>query len=110
MTAEEAKATAPWSCLAALWRGELPLAKAFWEYALGYGTLLCIFTTGATFAALSAGFSMIVVGALFVLPLPYNVAAVVGVWRSAARYEGAKFWADGARIMVVGWALLASVV
>jgi len=109
MTAEEGKPSRSWLQLGALWRGELPLAKAFWEYALGYGTLLSILMTIATFAAITAGWSMIVVAAIFVLPLPYNVAAVVGVWRSAARYQGARFWADGARITVVGWALLATV-
>ena len=26
--------------LAALWRGDIPLGQAFWEYAIAYGTVL----------------------------------------------------------------------
>ena len=26
--------------LAALWRGDIPLDQAFWEYAIAYGTVL----------------------------------------------------------------------
>lgn len=48
--------------------------------------------------------------ALFIhfLPLPYNIAAGVGVWRSAARYSGNPLWAGLARIVVVIWAILAT--
>jgi hypothetical protein len=33
------------------------------------------------------------------LPLPYNVTALVGVWRSAARHEGKRLHAELARIV-----------
>ena len=49
--------------------------------------------------------------ALFVgygLSLPYNVLAVVGVWRSAARYQGPAVHADLARIATVTVMLLLS--
>ena len=33
------------------------------------------------------------------LPLPYNVTALVGVWRSAGRHEGKRLHAELARIV-----------
>jgi hypothetical protein len=53
-----------------------------------------------------------IVAALFVgyvLSVPYNVVAAVGVWRSAGRYEGERRWADLARIVTVAGMILLSV-
>jgi hypothetical protein len=39
--------------------------------------------------------------------VPYNLVALVGVWRSAARYPGGRIHADLARIVsLVGMVLL----
>jgi hypothetical protein len=46
----------------------------------------------------------LVVG-IFLLPLPYNVLAVVGVWRSADTYNGPRHWATLARVAAVAWSL-----
>ena len=46
----------------------------------------------------------LVVG-IFLLPLPYNVVAVVGVWRSADTYNGPRHWATLARVAAVAWSL-----
>lgn len=71
--------------LVRLWRGELPLDDAFWNYAVIGGIAvnvvtslasLILFASDQTVAALLVGYG---------LSLPYNVTAVVGVWRSAAR-------------------------
>jgi hypothetical protein len=91
-----------------LWRGEESLARAFWEYAILYGTLANLITTAATFAALALGLSGAIALAFFVLPIPYNIFVVVAVWRSAQRYQGSREWALLARIGVVVWALIAS--
>jgi len=91
-----------------LWRGEESLARAFWEYAILYGTLANLITTAATFAALALGLSGAIALAFFVLPIPYNIFVVVAVWRSAQRYQGPREWALLARIGVVVWALVAS--
>lgn len=82
------------SSLADLWAGRLPLPTAFWHWMIFWGFL---FNLGATMASLAvlvaagggapqgwaAGLSV----ALHLLPVPYNIACLVGVWRSAARPE-----------------------
>ena len=75
-----------------------------------YGTLLNMITTFAALAALSLGAPGLVALAIFLLPLPYNIFVVIAVWRSAARYRGPARWAQLARIAVVAWAAIASVV
>lgn len=84
--------------LRSLWLGDLPLGEAFWTWTIGIGLLVNL-TTSALFLALLAAdqpWAALFVG--YVLPAPYNVVAVVGVWRSAARYKGDRGHADLARI------------
>jgi hypothetical protein len=95
--------------LTRLWRGEESLARAFWEYAILYGTVLNIVTTAGMFAAIAAGLPVALALAIHVSPIPYNVFVVVAVWRSAARYPGRAEWALLARIGVIAWALVATV-
>lgn len=94
---------------AAQWlRGELPLSRAFWLHAIGYGSLINATTTALSFAVLAAGGPGWLAFAAFLAPIPYNLTAVLAVWRSAERYRGDAGWATAARIAVVAWALLAS--
>jgi hypothetical protein len=94
--------------LLSLWRGEIPLASAFWRYAIIYGTLANLFATLLTLALLSAGTPGAIATAVFLLPLPYNILAGVGVWRSAGLYTGNPLWARLGRLTVVLWAVLAT--
>ncbi len=87
---------------AALWRGELPLARAFWDGAILYGVPLNLISTFG-FLALSSGDNTVLGLAVNLLPLPYNVVVLVGVWRSARRYEGPPHWAEAAQVAVVIW-------
>jgi hypothetical protein len=96
--------------LTALWRGEVPLARAFWEYTVLYGTLANAITTIASLGAVSAGLSNAVALVIFLLPLPYNILMVAAVWRSAGRYRGRRLWADLARAAVVIWMIAATAV
>ena len=94
--------------LRALWHGDLPLGEAFWTYAVGIGLALNLITTLLFLVLLSWDRP---VAALFVghaLAVPYNLVALVGVWRSAARYEGRAGVADLARIVTVVAMLLLS--
>ena len=95
------------SRLRALWSGELSLGEAFWTYAVTVGLAVNL-TTSLLFLILLSWDRPI--AALFVgyaLSVPYNVLALVGVWRSAARYEGERLHADLARIVsLVGMVLL----
>jgi hypothetical protein len=93
-----------------LWRGEFTLRRAFWDYAIIYGSLLNLAATLAAFAANAAGWPLAVAAAIFFSPLPYNLLAVLNVWRSAERYPGPPLWAHLARIAVVVWAIAATTV
>ncbi len=84
-----------------LWLGELPLDEAFWTWAITGGLglnlassamFLVLITTERPWAALLVGYGP---------TIPYNIMAVVGVWRSAARYRGPGAHADLARLTVM---------
>jgi hypothetical protein len=93
--------------LGALWRGDLPLETTFWTWAV-IGGLAVNITTSLLFLVLimqEQPFAAIVAG--YVLSVPYNVVATVGVWRSASRYSGPRHWADLARLVTtVGMVVL----
>src|SRR5262245_26756649 len=88
-----------------LWRGEVGLASAFWEYAIVFGTFAHVVATGLAYGAYVAGASLWSAVTIFFLMTPYTVLATVGVWRSAERYEGPAYWAHAARVAVVLWAI-----
>ena len=95
--------------LRSLWSGELPLDETFWTWAIGIGLLVNL-TSSVLFLALitiDRPWSALFVG--YALSVPYNVLAGVGVWRSAARYQGPASHADLARIATVIVMLLLSV-
>lgn len=81
----------------ALWKGQLPLAQAFWEFAVLYMMLANLCATGVALGVLAAGLSVALAVVIFLLPVGYIVVAVVGVWRSADAYDGPLHWAVLAR-------------
>ncbi|CAM3057636.1 hypothetical protein PANO111632_00320 [Paracoccus nototheniae] len=83
--------------LRALWRGDLPLAEAFWTWTVAIGLLVNITTTilFLTFLTLDRPWMALCAG--YVPSVPYNIVAVVGVWRSAERDQGPGLRADLAR-------------
>jgi hypothetical protein len=93
--------------LRALWSGDLPLGEAFWTYAVTGGLAVNLTTSLLFLLLLSWDRPIAALFAGFALSVPYNVVALVGVWRSAARYEGERIHADLARIVsLVGMVLL----
>ncbi len=95
--------------LRSLWLGKLHLGEAFWTWAIGIGLLVNL-STSALFLALIANdrpWAALFVG--YALSVPYNVLAGVGVWRSAAHYQGPAGHAELARIATVIVMLLLSV-
>lgn len=85
--------------LRALWSGDLPLGEAFWTYAVVGGVAVNGVTTLLLFVLLAADRPVAALLVGYGLPLPYNVAALVGVWRSAGRHDGKRLHADLARIV-----------
>ena len=93
--------------LRALWSGDLPLGEAFWTYAVTVGLAVNLTTSMLLLLLLSWDRPIAALFAGYALSVPYNVVALVGVWRSAARYEGERIHADLARIVsLVGMVLL----
>jgi hypothetical protein len=92
-----------------LWRGEAGLGRSFWEFAVLYGSLMHLIATGAAFAVIVAGGPAWIAVLIFFLPSPYTILVVVAVWRAAGRYRGPESWSTAARIAVIVWALLATV-
>lgn len=88
-----------------LWNGEYPLHRAFWEFAILYGGMANLAATVASMAIVAAGYSAVTAAIVFLLPVPYLVAAAVGVWRSARRYDGPAHRASWARSAVVVWTI-----
>ena len=90
-----------------LWGGEVPLARAFWSYAVIGGTALNALTTLLAMALLSMDAPAALAVIVFTLPIPYNLLVLVAVWRSAGAYQGLGVWADLARVAIVVWAAAA---
>ena len=95
------------SVLRRLWAGEVPLGQVFWQYAMIGGTALNAVATLLAMALLAADAGLLALVA-FALPIPYNLFALIAVWRSAAAYEGPRLLADLARVISVIWAVAAS--
>lgn len=94
--------------LRALWLGELPLGEAFWIWTIGVGVLIYLITTALFLTLVTIDAPWPALLAAYFLSVPYNIAAVVGVWRSAARYQGRAGYADLARTTAVVVMLLLS--
>ena len=94
--------------IARLWAGQVPLEIAFWRYAIAYGLVVNLVTSALFYWLLIGETNPLVLAVAFALPLPYNIFAVVVVWRSAQRYEGPRKWADWAQVGAVVWMLLLS--
>ena len=92
-----------------LWTGEFSLARSFWEFGIVCGSLIHLIMTGVALGSMVMGAPTWIALVLFLSPAPYTILVVVGVWRSAERYRGPAKWAQGARIMILIWALLATV-
>jgi len=90
-----------------LWRGELTLQKAFWNWAV-FGGLIINVTSSTLFLFLIMADRLIAALIFgYAFSLPYNVTVTVGVWRSAERYAGEHRWAKLAQIVtVIGFVLL----
>lgn len=92
-----------------LWRGDLPLASAFWNWAVFGGILVNAATSALFLMLIAADRPILAFIAGYGLSVPYNVVVSVGVWRSAGRYKGERKWAELARIATVGGMVLLSV-
>ena len=77
------------------WNGDLSLPMSYWGVGVGialvFGLLIGVFV-GATGMSKDAMWGFLI---------PFQIYTVVGIWRSADKYKGAKFWAILAKVAVV---------
>ena len=77
------------------WKGDLSLPMSYWGMGVGIniviGLLIGLFV-GA------AGMSE---DAIWGYIIPFQIYTVVGIWRSANKYNGTKYWAILAKVAVV---------
>jgi hypothetical protein len=90
--------------ITSLWRGEVSLAKVFWEYAIAWGTLFNLLCTGGALIALMNRVPDWFGLAIHFAPTPVNALLVISTWRAAARERSAL--ANFARPAVVVWFVL----
>lgn len=90
--------------ISALWRGEVPLATVFWEYAVAWGTLLNLLCSGGALIAFMNRTPDWIGLALHFAPTPLNAFLVISTWRAAAREQSAL--AAFARPAILCWFLL----
>lgn len=83
--------------LKSLWRGELPLAEAFWTWAVTIGLAVNMSAIILLLTLITLDVPETFFLACTALSLPYNIVAVVGVWRAANHYPGPGSYADLAR-------------
>jgi hypothetical protein len=87
----------------------VPLARAFWHWAVLAGLPLNLFATFISLLLLTqreTAWALVVGHAVTV---PYNIIVAVGVWRAAARYAGPRLLAELARALTLAGALVLSV-
>jgi hypothetical protein len=87
----------------ALWAGDIPLAQAFWEYAVVYAFLINAAATMGSLALWSID-QMALGLIVHFAPLPYAVLTFMAVWRAAPRYAeehpDSAHWAGIARVVI----------
>ncbi len=91
-----------------LWNGELPLPDAFWNWAVIGGLIVNVFSSLLFLVFITLDQLVLALIAGYLPSVPYNFLVCVGVWRSAARFDGERQWADLARLVTVGGMLLLS--
>lgn len=104
---QDAERPATGNVVRRLWAGAVPLASAFWSYAMIGGTALNVATTLLAMALVAMDAPAVVAVIVFALPIPYNLLVLVAVWRSAGAYQGLRIWADLARGAILAWAAAA---
>lgn len=85
----------------------MPLARAFWAWAVLAGLPLNALATLVSLVLLTQRETGWALAVGHGATLPYNLLVAVGVWRAAARYQGPRIWAEAAKTAtVVGMVVL----
>lgn len=95
--------------IARLWRGEVSLARLFWEYTIGWATILNLIAAGAALVVFLKDGPLWLSLLLHSCAVPLNAFLVVSIWRAAAR-EGGSAFANFARIASAVWFIVMFVI
>ena len=91
-----------------LWRGELPLGRAFWLWGILGGGVVALFITILALALLTPGAPAWLAALVFAADIPWNLVLLVGVWRSAGRPEVGRDTASLVRAVMTVWVVILS--
>jgi hypothetical protein len=91
-----------------LWRGELPLGRVFWLWGILGGGVVALFITILALALLTTGAPAWLAALVFAADIPWNLVLLVGVWRSAAQPGVASGTANLARLAMLAWVVVLS--
>jgi hypothetical protein len=92
------------------WRGGLPLGRALWAWGILGGGVISLFATLFALMLVAAGAPAWLAVLVFAAPIPWNLVLLVGVWRSAGRPEVSRGAANLARMIILAWVVVLSLV
>jgi hypothetical protein len=92
------------------WRGGLPLGRALWLWGIVGGGVISLFATLLALMLVAAGAPAWLAVLVFAAPIPWNMVLLVGVWRSAGRPEVSPASANLARLVILAWVVVLSLV
>jgi hypothetical protein len=91
-----------------LWRGEFPLARAFWTDMVIIGTVVNLIGSAAAMLLFVSGAPIALGVFVHFAPVPYNVLIFLAVWQAAAREVSA--WSFIAQAAGLIWLIAVIVV
>jgi hypothetical protein len=92
------------------WRGGLPLGRAFWLWGILGGGIVSLFATLLALMLLAAGAPAWLAALVFAAHIPWNLMLLVGAWRRAGRPGVSRATANLARLVILLWVVVLSLV
>ena len=89
-------------------RGDLSLGRAFWLWGILGGGVVSLFATLLALMLVAAGAPAWLAVLVFAAHIPWNLVLLVGVWRSAGRPEVSRAAANVARLVILAWVVVLS--
>jgi hypothetical protein len=90
-------------------RGGLPLGRAFWLWGILGGGIVSLFATLLALTLIAAGAPAWLAVLVFAAHIPWNLVLLVGVWRSAGQPGVRPAAASLARLVILAWAVVLSI-
>jgi hypothetical protein len=88
--------------------GGLPLARAFWLWGILGGGIVSLLATVLALTLIAAGAPAWLAMLVFAAHIPWNLVMLVGVWRSAGRPGVSPAAANLARLVMLVWVVVLS--